>query len=77
MTTRGVKVAPMTPLTASALAIGILAIAAVVMRGLHRGLERVSIDLSGIDVSTAMGEIVRIGPLVDRPTILVLPRYYG
>lgn len=33
--------------------------------------------LAGIHVQNAEGEEVRLGDLVDRPTILVIPRYYG
>lgn len=68
----------MTPVTASVLGIaGLLATAAVVVRLRHRGFDRVAIDLSSIDVLTASGDTVRIGTLIDRPAILVLPRYYG
>lgn len=34
-------------------------------------------SLADISVQTAAGEPVTIGALVDRPTILVIPRYYG
>lgn len=34
-------------------------------------------SLADIEVRTADGEPVRIGDLVERPTILVVPRYYG
>jgi AhpC/TSA family len=34
-------------------------------------------SLADISVQTASGEPVRLGALVDRPTILVIPRYYG
>lgn len=33
--------------------------------------------LANIEVLTPEGDAVRIGALVDRPTILVIPRYYG
>lgn len=33
--------------------------------------------LAGIVVKTATGEEVRLGDLVQQPTILVIPRYYG
>jgi peroxiredoxin len=33
--------------------------------------------LAEIEVQTDEGDTVRIGELVDRPTILVIPRYYG
>lgn len=33
--------------------------------------------LAGIHVQSAEGEQIRLGDLVDRPTILVIPRYYG
>jgi hypothetical protein len=33
--------------------------------------------LADISVRTARGEPVRLGQLVERPTILVIPRYYG
>lgn len=33
--------------------------------------------LADIHVQTAEGEQIRLGDLVDRPTILVIPRYYG
>lgn len=35
------------------------------------------IPLGEIQVQTAEGDPVRFGDLVDRPTILVIPRYYG
>lgn len=34
-------------------------------------------SLAAISVQTAQGEPVRLGDLVDRPTVLVIPRYYG
>jgi hypothetical protein len=34
-------------------------------------------SLADISVQTASGEPVTLGALVDRPTILVIPRYYG
>ncbi len=33
--------------------------------------------LAEIEVQTAEGATIRLGSLVDRPTILVIPRYYG
>jgi AhpC/TSA family len=38
---------------------------------------RTVIPLAYISVRTAGGEPVSLGQLVDRPTILVIPRYYG
>ena len=35
------------------------------------------IPLGEIEVQTAAGDPVRLGDLVDRPTVLVIPRYYG
>jgi hypothetical protein len=35
------------------------------------------IPLAGIDVEDVSGRPVAIGKLVERPTILILPRYYG
>lgn len=34
-------------------------------------------SLADITVETADGEPARLGALVDRPTVLVIPRYYG
>jgi peroxiredoxin len=36
-----------------------------------------NVPLAEIRVRDASGEAVRVGDLVERPTILVLPRYYG
>jgi len=35
------------------------------------------VPLGEIGLQTADGESVRLGELVDRPTILIIPRYYG
>ena len=35
------------------------------------------ISLADITLRTTAGELVRLGQLVERPTILVIPRYYG
>ncbi|MBI2168532.1 MAG: AhpC/TSA family protein [Actinobacteria bacterium] len=40
-------------------------------------LKSVEIPLADVKAQTASGEVVRIGDLVDRPTVLVVPRYYG
>ena len=36
-----------------------------------------AVELANIYVRSAEGEPVRLGDLVDRPTVLVIPRYYG
>jgi AhpC/TSA family len=43
----------------------------------RRGARTGGVPLAAIAVTTIGGERVRLGDLVDRPTILVLPRYYG
>lgn len=40
-------------------------------------LKTVDIPLYDVEVRTAEGEPVRLRDLVDRPTLLVVPRYYG
>jgi hypothetical protein len=34
-------------------------------------------SLAAITVKSADGEAVRLGSIIDRPTVLVIPRYYG
>ncbi len=41
------------------------------------GVTAAEIPLADIHVRTAAGEEVRLGDVVDAPTILVIPRYYG
>ena len=36
-----------------------------------------TLTLADIEVHSATGEPVRLGDLVDHPTLLLLPRYYG
>jgi hypothetical protein len=36
-----------------------------------------ALTLADIEVRSATGESLRLGDLVDRPTLLVFPRYYG
>jgi hypothetical protein len=40
-------------------------------------LKPTEVALADIEVQTAAGDPVRLGDAVDRPTILVIPRYYG
>ena len=40
-------------------------------------VSAMSPTLADIHVQTTAGDEVRLGDLVDRPTILVIPRYYG
>ena len=54
-----------------------LVVLALVARFFRRGFRRDSIDLAGIVVQQADGSPVRLGALIDRPTLLVLVRYYG
>lgn len=34
-------------------------------------------SLANVEVQTADGQDVRLGDMVDRPTVVVIPRYYG
>jgi hypothetical protein len=54
-----------------------LVVLALVARFFRRGFRRDSTDLSGTVVQQADGRAVRLDELVDRPTLLVLVRYYG
>lgn len=40
-------------------------------------LENTEVPLAHLTVTTADGDTVAVGALVDRPTVLVIPRYYG
>jgi hypothetical protein len=47
------------------------------VRLLRPGFRPIAVDLSRTRVRAGDGAPVRLGELVDRPTVLVLVRYYG
>lgn len=40
-------------------------------------MQTIDVPLAAVEVQTADGETVTLGSLVDRPAVLVIPRYYG
>lgn len=40
-------------------------------------LEKIEVALADVTVASMDGVPVRLGDVVDRPTVLVVPRYYG
>jgi peroxiredoxin len=40
-------------------------------------LEPIEVALADLPLRTAAGDPVKLGDIVDRPTVLVMPRYYG
>lgn len=55
---------------------GLVALAPLV-RLLRPRMSRISVDLAAIEVLDSRGRPVRLDAIIDRPTLLVLPRYYG